>query len=137
MGIRRSNRDQEDLLLMRFSSIIYGRQEAKRWDNPALYKVRQKTDGERNWNIGSRAAHTLLISERVFLRVRFRDGDSQMWSQPGLKNDVSLPNFFASNPLMKANVATKLPEECPKLPRARRSLRSLIKASLGEIKCIR
>ena len=32
MGFRRSNRDQENLLLMRFSSIIYGRQKAKRWD---------------------------------------------------------------------------------------------------------
>jgi hypothetical protein len=27
-----SNRDQENLPLMRFSSIIYGRQQAKRWD---------------------------------------------------------------------------------------------------------
>src|SRR6266403_5062992 len=32
IGIRRSNRDQENLLLMRFSSIIYGRQKAQRWD---------------------------------------------------------------------------------------------------------
>jgi hypothetical protein len=32
MGFRRSNRDQENLLLIRLSSIIYGRQDAKRWD---------------------------------------------------------------------------------------------------------
>src|SRR5258706_1385011 len=32
IGIRRSNRDQENLPLMRFSSIIYGRQKAQRWD---------------------------------------------------------------------------------------------------------
>src|SRR5258707_7022882 len=31
-----SNRDQKNLPLMRFSSIIYGRQEAKRWDTTEL-----------------------------------------------------------------------------------------------------
>src|SRR5258706_11780081 len=37
IGISRSNRDQENLPLMRFSSIIYGRQEAHRWDTTEGY----------------------------------------------------------------------------------------------------
>ncbi|MGA7221378.1 MAG: hypothetical protein WBX16_00865, partial [Candidatus Acidiferrales bacterium] len=32
ISIRSSNRDQENLPVMRFSSIIYGRQRPKRWD---------------------------------------------------------------------------------------------------------
>jgi hypothetical protein len=39
IGIHRSNRDQENLPLMRFSSIIYGRQEAKRWDTTENYQL--------------------------------------------------------------------------------------------------
>jgi hypothetical protein len=39
IGIRSSNRDQKKLSLMRFSSTIYGRQEAKRWDATAVLCV--------------------------------------------------------------------------------------------------
>jgi hypothetical protein len=35
-AIRRSNRDQENLPLMRFSSIIDGRREAQRWDTTGI-----------------------------------------------------------------------------------------------------
>src|SRR6202035_2559313 len=56
-----SNRDQKNLPLMRFSSIIYGRQEAKRWDTTDVkYKIRivahkvSKKFGDRSQKVRSR-----------------------------------------------------------------------------------
>ena len=48
-----SNRDQENLPLMRFSSIIYGREEPKRWDTTdSAYQYQCCTNGSGRKHLG-------------------------------------------------------------------------------------
>src|SRR5260370_2392114 len=69
IGIHSSNRDQEDLPVMLFSSIIYGSQEAKRWDTSDPQQVLKIE--EHRYSFARLDTVTPIDPHRVVLLFRF------------------------------------------------------------------